>query len=174
MINKSNALGNRDEFILRRTGWDVLNFLGDVFLAGGLPLLLGVAMLFKSPIAGILLLLFFLRHFVYNRLDTILNIRITNENGDLYMRFAGLNWQLDKKESFLIIEDVRLFAGRGYYHVYGLVLVRNAGSKWKRFLKNRIKLHVADGFPLESRMKDIHEATGIRYLDFFEDPFGGY
>lgn len=166
--------GREKEFVLKRNRRQLTTFLTDVFLKGGLALLVCAGLFFKNNyFIGILLLVFYLRHFVYNRIDLLFQIRVVSKGEKIWLKFAGINWPLDKKDSFLIIEDVRLFHGKGYYYVYGLVLVRNAGVGWKRIIKNRIKLNIASELLLLPEMKIFSEATGIRYLDFFEDPFGG-
>lgn len=161
-------------FFIKRTYSEIKLFLTDLIGGGGFYLFIGILLILKNHFFGIILIFFFLRHFFYNRLETVLNIRIVVKGDRPCVKFAGISWPISKEHSFLIMEDIRLLTGGVIRREYAIVLVRNTGKGWQRFFKNRIKLYVEHDSPLEPTMKSISECTGIRHLDFFEDPFADY
>lgn len=119
---------------------------------------------------SIIILLFTLKFYFYNTLDLFIDKELVfDDNDNLYIRYLGLKLKLDKRKSFLIIDDSLALSNRSI-SVHTLYLYRRRRPFYLRLFKNKIRLYATqDVEEAKTEAWKISDMFGIHFFDVYNN-----
>ncbi len=156
-------------YIIKRTSTGIWKEFFLNFLVGVIVFIIGIYTCFDHLFWGVIVLIFAFKFFIYRLIDFLFIKEFIEIEKILYISFLGVNFKINPKRCFSVIEAYSFPSKSGTKYYY-LELIRNDERWLYRIFKNKIKLYVEDGeIDLEGVAQKLFDLYGIKYLGIFDD-----